>query len=134
MKFIGFLIAVILTGCVANQPKETQASYIPPQERKLFDPEIINGQLVMPRDQWFHNFKASGIPGLCGDPQAGFLRAYKGTPEDCPVIVEKVLDFCFEKLSEKYIPEKVQGMAKANAYGQSLGMCLLINYQKDNNA
>lgn len=129
MKFIGFLIALLLIGCVENQPKETRTTYIPPKERKLFDPKIINGELVMPRDQWFHNFKASAIPEFCTNPQAIFLNVYKGTPEDCPVIVEKILDFCLEKLLEKYIPGKVQGMANANAYGQSMGACLLINYQ-----
>jgi hypothetical protein len=130
MKTIVFICAAILAGCAANQTIQREDKYVPPIERKLFDPQIINGNLIMPREQWFHNFKASGIPNFCNVPQAGFLGAYKGKPEDCQITVEKILDFCLVKLSDTYIPEKVEGIARANSYGQYMGMCLLINYQK----
>lgn len=125
--FLAF--AFILAGCASGLPESTENNYVPPKERKLFDPTFINGQLTMPRGEWFHNFKATAIPGLCSDPRAGFLRVYKGKPSKCEMEIEPILDFCLEKLSENYIPETLVGIGRANSYGQSMGQCLIINYQ-----
>lgn len=130
MKPIIIICTLLIVGCAANKPIEKANKYTPPKDRVLYDPKIVDGELLMSREQWFHNFKASAIPGLCSAPQAGFLRVYNGAPENCEKTVEPILDFCFQKFSNGQIPETVRGMARANAYGQRMGMCLLINYQQ----
>lgn len=129
MKYIVAILIYLLVGCASNQTIKKDVKYVPPSERTLFDPKVVDGVLIMPREQWFHNFKASSIPGLCSDPKAKFIYVYKGARKNCEKVVEDILDFCLEKLSGNYIPKEVKGIAKANVYGQIMGSCLLINYQ-----
>lgn len=133
MKIIQSFICLLLVLSSFNlqaEKENSQSNYIPPESRKLFDPEIIDGELHMQREHWFHNFKVGAIPAFCTNPQAGFLNVYKGEKEKCPLEVEAIMDLCLTKLADKSIPEKIVGVMQANAAGQNMGMCTFVAYQQ----
>ena len=94
----------------------------------LREPEYIDGQPVIPREDWVHNFKVSSVPGLCTDPQAGFVLVYKGAPEDCYATVRTLIDKCMEGPLDSNIPKMIRGFPMAYAAGENLGRCVLTAY------
>lgn len=124
-----FFVSFVAACSTANPAVKQSSSYVPPAERKLIDPEIVDGKLKMNRADWFHNFKISTVPGFCKNPSAGFLGNYIGAPEDCEKTVEKIMDFCMENVVDKTIPKVLTTIPQANFAGQEVGVCTFSAYR-----
>lgn len=103
-------------------------SVVADEEPTLRKPSFVDGQPVMPRDDWVHNFKISSVPGLCTNPEAGFALVYKGNPEDCYLLVRSLIDMCMDGPLDNKIPQTIRGFPMAHTAGENLGRCVLDAY------
>lgn len=88
----------------------------------------VSAQEATPKDKWLANLRPMMSQSLCKGVGSPFARIFKGTPEECVLQVESLLDTCAKNDSHVVLPAMLTSTSQADHYGQVLAECVAAHY------